>query len=335
MAHASVCVSARAETRAHAAECFARLVRAVLGSSAVSPKKMGHGLSLVILGIRIALSSEGYHLTLDRAKALKCLAAIDAAIAAGGVMCEGTAQKLSGRLSWATQYLFYRLGRAMLRPFFQKGADRTVALQWWRAVLAHEISEHKLWDAPDSSCALLFVDARGSPARCAAVLLIDGQSFYTDGAPADEHVAHLNRRADNQITALEIMAIGVGLSTFADLLAGRKVLVFSDNTGAEVRASSCAAFSLIWRGAQAAARKGSCRAWDLGWMIHELWTLAVLNKIHLWIERVASDDNISDLPSRERYRLLESMGATWRPPMLARLLCEHCPVGCHGSREGA
>ena len=33
---------------------------------------------------------------------------------------------------------------------------------------------------------------------------------------------------------LEILAISVGLSTFAEELAGRKVIVFSDNTGAEV-----------------------------------------------------------------------------------------------------
>ena len=31
-------------------------------------------------------------------------------------MDSGSTQKLAGRLSWATQHLFHRLGRAMLRP---------------------------------------------------------------------------------------------------------------------------------------------------------------------------------------------------------------------------
>ena len=45
------------------------------------------------------------------------------------------------------------------------------------------------------------------------------------------------QRCDNQITTLEILAISVGLSTFCDKLAGRKVIVFGDNTGAEVSVS--------------------------------------------------------------------------------------------------
>ena len=39
--------------------------------------------------------------------------------------------------------------------------------------------------------------------------------------------------------SLEIMAIAVGLSTFAEELKGRKVVVYSDNTGAEVCVTFC------------------------------------------------------------------------------------------------
>ena len=44
-----------------------------------------------------------------------------------------------------------------------------------------------------------------------------------------------DQRADNQIMGLELAAIGLGLSTFGKLLAGRSVVIHSDNTGAEVR----------------------------------------------------------------------------------------------------
>ena len=41
----------------------------------------------------------------------------------------------------------------------------------------------------------------------------------------------------------------------------------------------------------------------------------------MWIERVPSEDNISDLPSREDYALLLEMDppAVWRAPVVAKL----------------
>ena len=84
-----------------------------------------------------------------------------------------------------------------------------------------------------------------------------------------------------QITTLELLAISVGLSTFQELLRNRKVVVWSDNKGAE-----------------GASRKGSAKAWDHCRLVHEMWLHALQNHTHVWIERVASHDNISDSPSR-------------------------------------
>ena len=84
-----------------------------------------------------------------------------------------------------------------------------------------------------------------------------------------------------QITTLEILAISVGLSTLQDLLKCRKVVVWTDNKGAE-----------------GAARGGSAKAWDHCRLIHEMWLHALQNGTHVWIERVPSHDNISDSPSR-------------------------------------
>ena len=41
--------------------------------------------------------------------------------------------------------------------------------------------------------------------------------------------------------------------------------------------------------------------------------------MHIWIERVPSDDNISDLPSRESYGLMTELGAKWRAPVMAHI----------------
>ena len=168
-------------------------------------------------------------------------------------------------------------------------------------MLAPDIVEERCWNAPESDCAHLFVDARGVPPRCAAVLYVDGLWHYTDGAPSKCLMDKLQSRRDNQIMSLESMAISIGLATFAEELRG-KVLVFSDNTGAE-----------------AAARQGSAHAWDHCEMIQGIWTQAFLNQTHVWIERVASDDNLSDLPSRTEYKLLQELGAVWRPLLIARL----------------
>ena len=73
----------------------------------------------------------------------------------------------------------------------------------------------------------------GAAYRCAAVLLCDGQYHYCDGQPADAIMGSFHERSDNQITSLEILAISVGLSTFRDELEGRRVVIYSDNTGAE------------------------------------------------------------------------------------------------------
>ena len=84
-----------------------------------------------------------------------------------------------------------------------------------------------------------------------------------------------------QIPSLEILAISVGLSTFQDLLRRRKVVVWTDNQGAE-----------------GASRSGRAKSWDHCRMVHEIWLHALQNGTHVWIERVPSHDKISDSPSR-------------------------------------
>ena len=148
----------------------------------------------------------------------------------------------------------------------------------------------------------MFVDAAGQPMRCAAVLFSEYGIHYTDGKPSKAIVSRLAKRCDSQIMGLESIAIGLGLSTFAAELHQRKVVVYSDNKGAE-----------------AATRKGAAKAWDHCQVIHEVWTQAFLNHTHVWIERVPSEDNISDLPSRSEYWLVaEKLCAQWREPVIAQ-----------------
>jgi len=102
----------------------------------------------------------------------------------------------------------------------------------------------------------------------AAVLIIDDQKLYTDGAPTPELLARFKKRGDNQITSTEMLSISLGLATFAPELSGRKVVVYSDN-----------------RGAEAATAKGSAKEWDHCKVVHEIWTqvgIPVLLYVRLW-----------------------------------------------------
>ena len=55
----------------------------------------------------------------------------------------GSAQKLAGRLNFATQHLFHKLGRAMIKPVYAQKTTGTgmvgrrllEALAWWLVVL--------------------------------------------------------------------------------------------------------------------------------------------------------------------------------------------------------
>ena len=168
-------------------------------------------------------------------------------------------------------------------------------------VLQAGMSENRPWCEVQQTVCRIFVDAASTPACCAAMACIDGQILYTAVSPNGELLDQLERRGDKQITSLEIIAILLSVATFAVALKGRRVVLYSDNTGAEH-----------------ATDKGSANAADHNKMVHEVWTLAfrccpfwcfvrfvpccvtIRYNMHLWIERVPSKQNISDLPSRNR-----------------------------------
>lgn len=116
----------------------ARMVRCLLGASAIAEHKLEHGVPLTVLGISISLSSDGIRLRPEKAKIEKWSKQIQAALACKR-LCAGEASKLAGmpfvpqpvsvveivvlfgegRLMWASQYAFKRVGRAMLYPIFR------------------------------------------------------------------------------------------------------------------------------------------------------------------------------------------------------------------------
>ena len=165
----------------------------------------------------------------------------------------------------------------------------------------------------------LLCDARSTPPRIAAVCICDSKVSYSDMQPSASTLAQFTVRGDNQIASLELLAIAfgqntsysclalrrrvcyvmAGLSSFEQLLKGQNIVVHSDNTTAEH-----------------SVRKGRARTFDHTAVVHSIWTKVWKLGAGMTVLRVGSKQNLSDDPSRERYGLLDKIGATKIPPVL-------------------
>ena len=86
-------------TAEHAMECFARLVRAVLGPSAIAPSKLAHGMPLDILGLQVNVSKKGIQVRVTPEKAEQWGKLVKEALTSG-ILAVGDASKMAGRLSF-------------------------------------------------------------------------------------------------------------------------------------------------------------------------------------------------------------------------------------------
>ena len=93
------------------------------------------------------------------------------------------------------------------------------------------------WNLPNKLVVHLFADAASAPAHIAAVLWVDGAVLSTHCPPPEAIRETLLARDDQQIMALELLSIALGLSTFVKECSGRQIVIHSDNAGA-----ACAVF---------------------------------------------------------------------------------------------
>jgi len=290
-----------------------RLVRIILGPDAVQ-SKFECGISLVILGIQHVILHAGIQCKPSAAKVARWLRIIREALASG-VLSPGLAQKLAGKLNWATSKMFRRFGRALLRPIYDQcsrcddkmGMPLRRALSWWETALENEISETKEWNLRADEPIHIFCDARGAPPHLAAVLVTRERTLMTHMPAPTELLDMFIKRNDNQIMGLELLGLALALSTFREMIRGKCIIMHCDNSGAEV------AFS-----------KGSARAWDHAQLVNAMWAHALLLKIDVHIVRVSSESNIADLPTRMQdagkfdavMDLFSTVGAVVVPPVL-------------------
>ena len=68
---------------------------------------------------------------------------------------------------------------------------------------------------------------------------MDGCAFFCDCEPPAEAMAHFCERRDGQIMGLELLALALAVSSFKQMIAGRRIVLWSDNVGAEKAAACC------------------------------------------------------------------------------------------------
>jgi hypothetical protein len=110
----------------------------------------------------------------------------------------------------------------------------------------------------------------------------------------------LNERKDDQIMALEMWAVILGMQSFKHLLENKCVHIWIDNTAG-----------------QGALAKGASRQSDHNAICHLLWHIAAEFNVEAHVHRVPTELNIADLPSREDYRDLLRNGAERVTPVFS------------------
>jgi hypothetical protein len=259
------------------------------------------GNPLTILGFSVFASAKFARFVLDDVKRLRWLQDIIRYLDTGK-MSAAEAASLAGRLSFASIFLFRRLGRAMLRPLFRQQYHPSrhgvilrplrTALAWWRTALEECNCEEYLYELPDDGNIDLFCDASGSPGHLAAVLIIGDRAYFCEAPVPQEWADWVIPRNDAQIMAWELLSILYGITAFGDLLAGKTFRIWSDNQ------AGC--HSIIRGGAMAA---------DHNLLVHKFWTLCFARRMNPWLEQIPSDDNLADGPTRSDLQVCWALGA--------------------------
>ena len=130
----------------------------------------------------------------------------------------------------------------------------------------------------------------------AAVLIQDGKVEFKESDPPADVMETFCKRKDNQIMALELLAVAVGLFTIRHKLRGKRARVWCDNRGGE------GALLRRWAASD-----------DHNLLSHGIWLTAVRHQIGLYLCRVEKHSNIGYDPSREEYVLLNALGASRVP----------------------
>eukprot|EP00435_Cladocopium_sp_Y103_P009665 s1508_g2.t1 len=284
-------------------------------------KKLQLSSSPTILGVTYNLEAMQLEIKPDRKAEIA--QEIDA-ILDSGLLDPGTAGKLKGKLMFGASQLWGKVGRAFLRVISERQYLRfplghefkldealTKALVHWKKLVREgpprpiDLVSEKVVDA------VIFTDGftpdpRSSevlPDRVGAVLFdrrCNAPRQFTSVVPEAVKRRWLERTT--QIVPIEMIAAVLALETFADRIRGADILLLIDSEAVE-----------------GALIKGYSSREDLCEVITVFWDLAFQLRVRVFIDRISTDANPADWPSRNKLYLGEAAG--WQTMHRSDLAC--------------
>ena len=234
-------------------------------------------------------------------------------ILSSNLLDPGTAGKLKGKLMFGASQLWGKVGRAFLRSIserqyarypahekFRLGQALEVSLRHWKRLIAEgpprpiELRHQKISDA------VIFTDGftpdprskEKSPSMVGAVIFdrrLCAPLQFSEVVPRSVEKEWLPRKT--QIVPVEMLAPILALQTFRERLIGADLILLIDSEAVE-----------------AALVKGYSSKEDLCLLISEFWDLVFDLRARVFIDRVATDANPSDMPSRGDVSTGEAIG---------------------------
>ena len=230
-------------------------------------------------------------------------------ILATGVLEQGSASKMAGRLSFAVSASAGRVGRAFLKPFFAQSNDPLPggraspwllrAAEWFIHYLRVQPPLRQEADLSARRHVRTWSDAAGVSRWVAAVVEVGGAFFWTRVKTPDCIWDQLLERGDHQIGVQEMLGVALTWGTFSSVLQGSRWTSFVDN-----------------QGVLGAILKGGSGAPEVNMAVGHLWLDLAAFAVDLRVARVESKANVADGPSREDLSELDRLKAHYVDPVL-------------------
>ena len=272
-------------------------------------RKLQLSLSPVILGVTFNL--EQLVLEIKEQRKQELLETIDSVLESG-LLDPGLAGKLKGKLMFGASQLWGKVGRAFFRPLSERQymkdlhGDRMEinpaivrSLIYWKKLVQRGPPREISLRAEKSSDVVIFTDGftpdqrkdEAGPDRIGAVMF-DRRAVapkqISEVIPTAVSDKWLRRKT--QIVPIEMIAPILAIQTFRDHR-NKDVLLLIDSEAVE-----------------AALVKGYSSKEDLCELVEIFWELALEYRINFFIDRVSTDANPADWPSRDLLEIGESAG---------------------------
>ena len=295
------------ETTCHSAYEVAQKVHWWLGAQFDS-KKLQLSEEPTILGVTYDLKAMCLRIKRSRKEELQD--EIDSIISSS-LLSPGQAGKLRGKLMFGASQLWGKIGRAFLRSLSERQYIRNPrsdlntalikSLEHWKWLIQHGPPRPIMSAQTQKADAVIFTDgsfpdgSEGSPLKpwIGGVLFKIGCQPLQFGCELPQSLIDHWLPRKSQIAMVEMFATLVALETFREQIFDSSPLLFVDSESV-----------------QGALVKGYSAREDLCELVGPFWKLALDVKVNLYIDRISTDANPADPPSRDRMDVGVKLG--WR-----------------------